>query len=101
MATRISIREYEHLSAVARGVVPVGEEPAVASQSFTVTGASQQSAAFNEKTRFVRIHTGVDISLDWGTNPTAVAGECDMVAGQTEYFGVVNATQIKVAFISS
>lgn len=101
MASRISIREYEHLSAVARGVVPVGEEPAVANQSFSITGGSQASAAFQERTRFVRIHVGVDTSLDWGTAPTAVAGECDMVAGQTEYFGVVNATNLKVAFISS
>lgn len=98
---RISIREYEHLSAVARGVVPVGEEPAVANQTFSITGGSQQSAAFNERTRFVRIHVDVNTSLDWAVNPVATPGSCDMVAGQTEYFGVVNASQIKVAFISS
>jgi len=98
---RISIREYEHLSAVARGVVPVGEEPAVANQTFSITGSSAQSAVFTDRTRFVRIHTDLNISLDWGTNPVATPGECDMVAGQTEYFGVVNASQMKVAFISS
>lgn len=98
---RLSIREYEHISAVARGIVPVGEEPAIASQSLTISGASNPSTAFNTRTRFVRIHTDVNCSLDWGTAPVAVAGSCDMVAGQTEYFGVVNASNIKVAVISS
>jgi hypothetical protein len=98
---RLSIREYEHISAVARGIVPVGEEPAVANQSLTITGGSQASAAFNIRTRFVRIHADVNCSLDWSTSPVAVAGSCDMVAGQTEYFGVVNATNMKVAVIAS
>jgi len=98
---RISIREYEHISAVSRGIVPVGEEPAIANQTFTISGASAASATFNTRTRFVRIHTDINCSLDWGTAPVAVAGMCDMVAGQTEYFGVVNASNIKVAFIAS
>lgn len=98
---RLSIREYEHISAVARGIVPVGEEPAIANQTLTISGASSPSAAFNVRTRFVRIHTDTNCSLDWGTSPVAVAGSCDMVAGQTEYFGVTNATGMKVAVISS
>lgn len=98
---RLSIREYEHISAVSRGIVPVGEEPAVASQSLTISGTSAASAVFNVRTRFVRVHTDVNCSLDWSTAPVAVAGSCDMVAGQTEYFGVVNATNMKVAVISS
>jgi hypothetical protein len=98
---RLSIREYEHISAVSRGIVPVGEEPAIANQVIFITGASQASASFQERTRFVRIHTDTTCSLDWGVAPVAVAGECDMVAGQTEYFGVVNASQLKVAVISS
>jgi len=98
---RLSIREYEHISAVSRGIVPVGEEPAVANQTLTIGGGSLPSNAFNIKTRFVRIHTDVNCSLDWGTAPVAVAGSCDMVAGQTEYFGVVNATNMKVAVIAS
>ena len=98
---RLSIREYEHISAVARGIVPVGEEPAVANQVLAIGGSSVTSASFQDRTRFVRIHTDINCSLDWGTAPVAVAGECDMVAGQTEYFGVVNSTLMKVAVISS
>src|SRR5262245_66155608 len=97
----LSIREYEHISAVSRGIVPVGEEPAIVDQSLSITGASSPSAAFNVRTRFVRLHTDVNCSVSFGTSPVAVAGSGDMVAGQTEYFGVVNATQRKVAVIAS
>lgn len=98
---RLSIREYTHISAVARGIVPVGEEPAAANQTITIGGASVSSAAFGNRTMFVRIHTDVNCSLDWGVAPVAVAGLCDMVAGQTEYFGIVNSTNMKVAVIAS
>ena len=98
---RISIREYEHISHVGRGIVPVGEEPAVASQNFAITGGSQVSTVFTDRTRFVRIHADINVSLDWGVTPVAVAGMCDMAANQTEYFGVVNAKGLKVAFIGS
>jgi hypothetical protein len=98
---RLSIREYVHISAVARGIVPVGEEPAVANQTLAIGGSSTPSALFDPRTKFVRIHTDVNCSLDFGVAPVAVAGSCDMVAGQTEYFGVVNATQIKLAVITS
>lgn len=98
---RLSIREYEHISAVARGIVPVGEEPAVADQFLAIGGASTPSAAFNIRTRFVRLHTDVNCSVQFGVAPVAVAGQGDMVAGQTEYFGVVNASAIKLAVIAS
>lgn len=98
---RLSVREYEHISAVARGIVPVGEEPAVNQQVMTITGTSQQSAAFGPRTRFVRIHSDVACCIDFGTNPTAIQGSCEMAANQTEYFGVVNANSIKVAVIAA
>jgi len=98
---RLSIREYEHISAVARGIVPVGEEPAVADQTLTISGASAQSAAFNVRTRFVRIHTDINCSISFGLAPVAQAGFGDLVGGQTEYFGVTNATGIKLAVIAS
>lgn len=98
---RLSIREYEHISAVARGIVPVGEEPGVTDQVLTIGGASTPSAAFTVRTRFVRLHTDVNCSVQFGTAPVAIAGQGDMVAGQTEYFGVVNASGIKLAVIAS
>ena len=98
---RLSIREYEHISAVSRGIVPVGEEPAINQQVITISGTSAQSAAFGVRTRFVRVHTDVACCLDFGTNPTAIQGSCEMAANQTEYFGVVNATNVKIAVIAS
>ena len=98
---RLSVREYEHISAVSRGIVPVGEEPAITQQVITISGSSAQSAAFDVRTRFVRVHTDVACCLAFGTNPTATQGSCEMAANQTEYFGVVNATNVKVAVIAS
>lgn len=98
---RLSIREYEHTTHLARGLIPVGEEPALASQSVAIGGASAQSATLNLRTKFVRIHSDVACSIEFGTDPTAVAGSCDFAAGQTEYFGVANASQIKIAVIAT
>jgi hypothetical protein len=47
-----------------------------------------QSAAFNAKTCFVRLHTDAVCSLKFGTNPTASATTARIAAGQTEYHGV-------------
>lgn len=98
---RLSIREYEHISAVSRGIVPVGEEPAITQQVLSISGSSAASAAFNIRTRFVRVHTDVACCIDFGTAPIATQGSCEMAANQTEYFGVVNATNIKVAVIAA
>lgn len=92
----LSIREYEHINAVASGIVPVGQEPAIASQTVAIGGTSAQSSAFNARTRFVRIHTDVACSLEFGTNPTAVAGACDLAANQTEYFGLIPGLKLAV-----
>lgn len=87
MAT-LSIREYEHINVVSGGIVPVAQEPAVTKQTVAIGGGSLQSAAFNERTRFVRLYCDVACSLEFGVNPTAAANSCSMGAGQTEYFGV-------------
>lgn len=88
---RISIREYEHLALVPGGVVPVGLELAVAfSGALTPTGTNATYALQGgDRTHFVRIATDAAISISFGDNTTeAVAGTCDMAAGQTEYFGI-------------
>lgn len=90
-----TIREYEHVAAISNGVLQVGQEPALATQKLSVTGTTQQSAAFSSRTKFIRVHTDVALAIDIGTNPVAVSGE-DMVGGQTEYFGVAPAMKIAV-----
>jgi len=97
MAT-LSIREYEHLAALSGGTLQVGQEPAVASQSVSITAGSVPSAAFNVRTKHIRVHTDAQCSIEFGTTPTATTTTCVLSAQQTEYFGVV--PLMKVAVIS-
>lgn len=55
----------------------------------TLSGASQQSAAFGPNTSFIRIHNSGIMQFEFGANPTAVAGGAGrQPADRTEYFGV-------------
>lgn len=92
----LSIREYEHLALLAGGGIPVGQEPRIAAHSVAIGGASQQSAAFGERAKFVRLFCDVACSVEFGSNPTATATTCPMAAGQTEYFGVAAGTKVAV-----
>jgi hypothetical protein len=85
----LRITEYEQLGEVPGGFrVPAGVEPATAKQAVTFT-TSVASAAFNNRTNFVRIHTDSICAIEFGTAPTAVAGTgTRMVAGQTEFFAL-------------
>lgn len=73
----------------------------VAEQTLSIGGGSVPSAAFNTRTKFVRIHTDAICSLAWGLNPTATITNMRMAANQTEYFGVPEAGSYKVAVISN
>jgi hypothetical protein len=68
--------------------VPAPQEPSIAEQSVAIGGTSAASAAFNAKTKFVRVHTDAICSIAFGVSPTAVATAKRMAAGQTEFFGV-------------
>lgn len=87
------------------GAGQIAEQPEIANQAITIGASSAQSAAFNSKTRFVRLHTDVICAIEFGTNPTAVAaggtGTARMPANQTEYFGVPQGQSYKVAVITS
>ena len=101
MATAI-ITEYRQLAQDANGhTVPVGQEPAIASQSVTYT-TSTQSAALSEKTRFVRIVTDADAHINVGTSPSADTSDTRIEANVAEYFGVdpraVEAGNVLIAF---
>ncbi len=66
---------------------PVGEQPPLAEQKVANAGASTPSAAFNAKTRLVRIHTDSICSLEFGTGtPVATTSTARMAANTTEYF---------------
>ena len=84
---KVTIREYEHTTHTARGLVSVGEEPALAIQKSASLPFT--SAAFNVRTKLIRISSDVAIAFAVGEAPTAVSTSPDLAAGQTEYFGVV------------
>jgi hypothetical protein len=100
------ITEYERMAETTGGFrVSAGVEPAHATQVITFTAAAGQSANFNARTRFVRIHVDGIASLLFGANPTAVANTTTrLTAGQTEYFGcdqATVATGLKVSAVTS
>lgn len=66
---------------------PVGEQPPLAEQKLVNTGGSVASAAFNVKTRLVRVHTDSICSVLFGTGtPAAAVTNARMAANTTEYF---------------
>ncbi len=78
-------------------IVPVGDEPCMVEQTpVSIVGSAAVSAAFNAKTRFIRLHTDVICSIAFGAAPTATTGNKRMAADQTEYFGVQPGQKVAV-----
>lgn len=84
------IQEYEQIARNPGGLlVPVGLEPAMASQTVAMDAiTSAQSAPFNSATNFVRVIASADCRLVFGDNPTAGADSMPLKADTAEYFGV-------------
>ena len=97
----VDITEYDKLAIDNMGArVAAGVEPAGVVQQIAVTGTSAPSVAFNQNTKFVRVHTDVTIRIKFGAGTPVVAATSQrMVAGATEYFGVTPG--IKMAAITS
>ena len=94
------IEEFAELAIAKNGqVIQAGQQPAVTTQAVTISGTSAQSAAFNARTRFVRLHTDGIISYLFGADPTATTAKPRMGSGQTEYFAV--RPGLKVAAITN
>jgi hypothetical protein len=79
-----------------QGQIPI--EPPVAEQTVAIAAGSAQSAAFNAKTRLVRIHTDAICSIEFGTNPTATSTTQRLAANQTEFKGVPISLSSGVSF---
>lgn len=85
----VDITQYASLAVDGSGrQISVGMEPCIANVQVAIGGSSVQSAAFNDNTRLVRVHTDAAIRIAFGANPTAASTSQRMAAGQTEYFGV-------------
>lgn len=89
--TSMYIEEYESLAQINNGgLIQAGRQLPLAVQKVTFTTAAS-SAAFNAKTKYVRIHPDGICSYRFGTAATgqdATTGYPRMIAGQTEYFAV-------------
>lgn len=80
------------------GQVPM--EPPLAEQTVAI-GVEAKSAAFNSKTRVVRLHTDAICSVLLGTAPTATTGSGRMAANQSEFRGVPLGQAFKVSAITN
>jgi len=95
MAT-LYIAEYPAPKLVQGSYFQAPKDPPLAEQTVAIGGASTQSAAFNTKTRLIRIHTDAICSIAVGSNPTATTGKARMAAGQTEFQAVNPGDKIAV-----
>jgi hypothetical protein len=68
-------------------------------QKLTFT-TSTQSAEFDPRTRFIRLHPDADCHVVFGINPTATINHMPMLADSTEYFGVFQ-PGLKLAVIAA
>lgn len=92
------ITEYSNLGL--NGNAPIPQEPAVTGQNVSFT-TSTASAAFNERTRFVRLVASADCYVKFGTGPTATTSD-QFLSAEMEYFrGVPEGKAYKVAAVAS
>ena len=77
----------------------VGVQPAVAAQKVTFSGDTQ-SAVFDDRTRFIRLHPDADCHVVFGFDPTSTTNHMPLLAGSTEYFGVIQ-SGLKLAVIAA
>lgn len=96
--TKIYISEFSRMALDAGlATPPAAQMPAQVHQTpITVSGSSQQSAAFAAGTSFVRLHAQVACHVVVGTNPTATTNSMRLAEGQTEYFGVTPGHKLAV-----
>ncbi len=90
----LHIAEYTELARDANdNVMPVGKEPAIATQEVDFTSAEAKSAAFQDATTLVRLWSDTAGFFLVGANPTATTAEDVPIAASTaEYFGVAPRT---------
>ena len=97
MAGNVTVHEYLSMAMDGRGYpVPVGQEPAIATQTNLSDGTSDPFTAFDARTTFIMVKTDGIVSIRFGTSqgstPVAVvkttAGNLRMAADETLYFGV-------------
>lgn len=89
------IQEYERIAGDQDGhLVQAGFEPALASQAVTFS-TTTASAAFNAKTKFVRLYSDTACFVKFGASPSATtATDMPLAANMPEFFAVVNGHKV-------
>jgi hypothetical protein len=90
------ITEYSSLQQAGFGTVPVGKEPAVATQKVDFTGGETQSAPFGNTTRFIELHPDAVCSVLFGEEPHANTNHPRITSGQSKFFGVDPGSKVSV-----
>lgn len=89
------IAEYDRQARDPIGIVPTGQEPAIANQT-VVIGAEAKSAAFAATTQFVAVSVDAICSVAFGAAPTSTTSSLRLPANSITYFGVVPGHKISV-----
>lgn len=93
----LDISEYVDMAVTRSGAhVPACQEPALVTQQVAIGAEALQSAAFNDATRFVRLHADAACRFAIGKNPVATGASARVPAGGTEVFGVLPGHKISV-----
>ncbi len=87
MAAKVYVSEFVSTKPVGVGTAML-QAPSVAEQQIVTSATSGASAAFNAKTKIVRVHTDGIVSVKFGSAPTALVTDHRMAANTTEYFAV-------------
>jgi hypothetical protein len=77
-------------------IVPVVKMPPTAEQKVANDGVSTQSAAFNDRTTIIGIHSDSICSVAFGASPTATVANRRLAANSTEYFEVIPGQKLAV-----
>jgi len=95
MAT-LYIAEFRGISPAGPSGAQIAKAPPVVEQQVAIGGSHAESAAFNNATTVIRVHTDAICSILIGTTPVAAATNARLAADQTEYFGVNPGDKISV-----
>lgn len=99
-ASKLYISEYPNLGFVGPAqttAAMIAPEPSIVDQNpVDFTSGAAQSAAFNTKTRFVRVICDAQCSIKFGSSPTATNQNKPLAAMQAEYFAVIPGQKISV-----
>lgn len=93
------IAEFTDVASFGNGAC-IAVMPPIAEQTVAI-GAEADSAAFNSRTRFIRVQCDAICSIAIGTSPTASTSTLRLPAESVEYFAIPKGENYKISVISN